>query len=106
MFEKTKAAIVKNTIIQIHAFKKNPLCLKYPIKHERYSTLITGIKILLYLRDNYYTTIEDLAKFTGRCEKTVYRILAALDESGVPIIREIYDKNKVCYRISKSWFKK
>ena len=102
MFEKTKERIVKESIFYKQRLKK--IVKNKQSIYRRYATLQTGIKILVFLHEHYFASLEDLCKITGRSKRTVQRLLAALDESGVPLIKETYEGSKVCYRIRKKWF--
>ena len=98
MFETIKLEIIKNT-------RNNHWPKQIVEEHNRYSTLKTALIILIAISTNQFMTIQELCKLTNRSPKTIRRILAVLDEVGVPIYTEILSDHRLIYRVHKSFLK-
>ena len=100
MFEIQKQQIIRDRI------RKN----NWPKTHRvlnksRYESIKTAFQIFIALSTNYYLNLSSLCRITGKSPKTIRRMLAVLDEIGIPIIVESYDYHKLAYRISKTTIK-
>jgi biotin operon repressor len=94
--------VIKKEIISLRKNDPWPLGLQV-INKRRYSTLKTGMIILLELVNNPQgCSLAHLMEKTGKARKTIWRLITVLDDIGIPIYEE-REHIKIYYKISRDW---